>query len=165
MINRVTSNELKIMYSLIDELYIAEESIPQKVFKGAVSTYVFDLEDFMDHGLKDILGLSKYENAQNLVWLPHISVPGKTEIIELELNQNLEDFGDCLQRLWDGATLFLLLDYGCLFNDKKNWIIHFSIELQVAVLGIFSKEIDVKSRILSTPYSKETFFKRLSRIP
>ncbi|MHC5250753.1 hypothetical protein ACYRFS_05855 [Listeria kieliensis] len=165
MIKELTPNDLKTIYSNIDSVLLSERRMPQQVFKDVLFTLVFDLEDFMKHGLEDIIGLSKLDQAKKLIWLPNIGVPANIQMVELNLNEKVTGFSRYLKELWEEGTLFFLLDYGCLFNDQKKWIIHFSIELEIVVLGVFEENKNVNSIIKATPYTKERFLEEYGNFP
>ncbi|WP_439443889.1 hypothetical protein ACSMFR_03905 [Listeria aquatica] len=165
MIKEITPNDLKMIYLNIDSVFLSERRMPQQVFKDVLFTLVFDLEDFMKHNLEDIIALSKFDQARKIIWLPSVGVPEDVQILELNLNEQIIDFSNYLKKLWQDDTLFFLFDYGCLFNDQKKWIIHFSIELEIVVLGVFEENKNVNSIIKATPYTKETFLKEYENFP
>ncbi|MDA47541.1 hypothetical protein DZD26_13830 [Listeria monocytogenes] len=161
----VTTQELKELYMMIDFLYNADVTVPKQVFKHPVATFVYKMDEFLDGNLTDIIHLSRLKSAKHIWWLPNIEVPKNIPILKLDLKDSLANVGSLLEELWKESTLFQLLDYGCLFNENKNWIIHFSIELQVVMVGVFNQDINVESEISAKRYTKATFLSDFEEFP
>lgn len=161
-----SSNELKKMYKKIEQHYLSEAKLPQKVFKDAKSTYIIEIEKFLERDLEDIICLSKAEKASQLMWLPNIETIKEIPVMELNLSEEVSNVSELLKIWWEEENiLFSFLEYGCLFNDKQNWIAHFSTELGLVAVGIFEKKASVFSFFDSSAMIKEDFLEQFEQFP
>ncbi|WP_439443884.1 hypothetical protein ACSMFR_03880 [Listeria aquatica] len=161
MIETINSETLIQQYSQIGSQYNCKEELPRQVFKYAKYYMVIDIEAFLYNDLKDIISFSKYERSTELIWLPHINKEKANSIIKMNLLKEIKSniSYSLIDFFEEKDLLFSLLEYGCLFNDKKNWIAQFSTELGFVVIGVFEKNCQLSSWLKSEPYTKEGFLR------
>ncbi|WP_439443885.1 hypothetical protein ACSMFR_03885 [Listeria aquatica] len=125
------------LYECVQDLYSPEKETPEQVFKNPISLKVFSIEDFVEDGLNSFIKLSIAEGAGSLFWLPVNNWIDFNKYVKIGLSCVSETLYDDIRTKWDKGNFGLFTEYGCIFNEKKKWVVQISEELELVVMGIF----------------------------
>ncbi|MHC5250756.1 hypothetical protein ACYRFS_05870 [Listeria kieliensis] len=153
------------LYECIQNLYSPEKETPEQVFKNPTSLKVFSFEDFVEEGLNSFIKLSIAEGADSLFWLPANDWIDFNQYVKIDLSCVSETLYDDIRTKWHKGNFGLFTEYGCIFNEKKKWVVQISEELELVVMGIFQDaELAINGFQLEA-YTKERFLEEYENFP
>ncbi|RDX00722.1 hypothetical protein [Listeria kieliensis] len=153
------------LYECIQNLYSSEKETPEQVFKNPTSLKVFSFEDFVEEGLNSFIKLSIAEGADSLFWLPANDWIDFNQYVKIDLSCVSETLYDDIRTKWHKGNFGLFTEYGCIFNEKKKWVVQISEELELVVMGIFQDaELAINGFQLEA-YTKERFLEEYENFP